>query len=144
MPAMPTDQEIIHAIDRVSQERTERVRQMLIEMGRFDILEEFDHNMRELRLGITTARNCWHSISEKQRAILKMMGNGFEIRRAYRTPIYDAYKAGKIILGVCRLPTLRALSGHELIHVAGGALDPEAQFVLTERGQFVLKYGEPK
>jgi hypothetical protein len=44
-------------------------------------------------------------------------------------------------LNVCRLATARKLCAHELIHVNGGATDPEAEFVLTERGRFVLRWG---
>jgi len=55
---------------------------------------------------------------------------------------YDAIGRAPVILNICKLSTARKLCAHGLIHVNGGATDPEAAFVVTERGRFVWRHGE--
>lgn len=136
-----TEDDILHQIERHFRERRERVRQVILAQGRPDIVAEFDRDMKNLDSGITGARNCWNSISSAQRRVLQVMGQGRCLRRTIRNPNrFDACGRG-VVLDVCRLATARKLCAHELIHVNGGATDPEAEFVMTERGKFVLRWG---
>jgi hypothetical protein len=97
----------------------------------------YDARMRDIAMGTCGARNCWHSLSHTQRRALteasrhggKLVRVGKEYRHAARhqpyIPIYVA--------------TVRVLCAHELMAWDGGAFDPEAVAVVTERGSFVLK-----
>jgi hypothetical protein len=139
---MSRDDEILQRIERDSHERLERTRALLIEQGRPDLAEELDRRIRDIRMGLDGARNCWHSISSRQRYVLGMMARGYSIQRAIRKPtLYDAHGRARVVLSVCRIKTMRALCAHELAHVDGGATDPEAKFVITERGRFVYRHG---
>lgn len=147
---MTLDDEFLQRLHRESEQSTQRVREMLIAEGRQDLLADFDLKMREIRNGVDSARGCWHALSGTQRYVLARLGAGRYLARSSRKrKIYDAYRTGEapqpgqpgVILNACRLSTARNLSARELIHVDGGALDPEAKFVITERGMFVLKHG---
>lgn len=143
---MTPEDELLQRLERESREGSERLRAMLREMGRDDLLADYDRDMRDIRLGVTMARSCWHSISPKQRFVLKRMGEGRSLRRmAGSRTRYDAIGSGRggpdAMREICDFRTARKLAAHELIHVAGGALDPEAVFVITERGSFVLAHG---
>ena len=134
--------DIEQRLDAMSKVSRAKTREIITEAGRPDILAEYDRAMRDLDLGITTARGCWHTLSSTQRYVLRTMGNGRYLTRALSRPTqYDAVGKAPAILGICRLATARKLCAHELIHVNGGATDPEALFVITERGAFVLKWG---
>lgn len=137
-----TGEDVLQWADRMAREQRARVRQVILDAGRPDVLADYDRDMRNLDLGITMARNVWHSLSSKQRFVLRAMGQGRYLLRALRSAAqYDAVGRGAI-MDICRLSTARKLCAHELIHVNGGATDPEAEFVITERGSFVLKHGQ--
>lgn len=129
----------LQELDRKSRETRAKVRAML--QHRPDLLADYDRQMKELDNGIAGAKGCWHALSNAQRRVLIAMGEGRDLRRSIDNPgMYDACGRG-CVLNVCRLPTARRLCEHRLIHVNGGATDPEAEFVLTERGAFVLRWG---
>lgn len=135
-------EDVLQWADRMAREQRARVRQLIVDAGRPDVLADFDRDMRNLDLGITMARDCWHSISPAQRRVLQAMGEGrYLLRSVKKVMQYDAVGRGAI-MDICRLSTARALCAHELIHVNGGATDPEAEFIITERGSFVLKHGQ--
>lgn len=137
-----TDDELIMYLDRQSQLRHKTTRDMLIEAGRPDLAEDLDRRMKDIRSGISQAVRVWHSISAAQRFVLEAMGRGRYLARSLRSVTqFDALGTAPAILGICRLATARRLCAHELIHVNGGATDPEAMFVITERGKFVLAKG---
>lgn len=120
----------------------ERFRGIVLEHGGPEILAEHDARMRDLRLGITGARSAWHSISDPQRAAVEVLGSGAALVRAGTT--FAASRAGGPHQGrAFRLATVRNLASRELAAWDGGALDPEARVVATERGNFVLKHGRP-
>lgn len=137
------DQErLLQELDEQSRASRERVRQMAIEAGRPDILAQFDIDSRNIDLGLTSARSCWHSISPAQARALAIVGTGRTLHRTrYQDTFYDAHGEPHAISKACRLSTARALCAHELLAPDGGALDPEAKFVITERGSFVLRFG---
>ncbi len=140
---MSSDDDILLALDREARRSNERVRAMLMEMGRPDLVKELDARLRDIRLGLDSARSCWHSISPAQRRVLKIMEPGRYLARSRGSRTrYNAYGEPHAESNVCGLATLRALCAHELCHVDGGATDPERKFVLTERGRFVLKHGQ--
>lgn len=139
---MDSREDVLQWADRMAREQRARVRQLIVDAGRPDVLADFDRDMRNLDLGITMARSCWHSISVAQQRVLQAMGEGRYLLRSMKTVTrYDAVGRGAI-MDICRLSTARALCAHELIHVNGGATDPEAEFIITERGSFVLKHGQ--
>ncbi len=134
---------VIQEIERQARARNARVRRLLIESGRYDVLAEFDQAMREIANGVLGARATWHSLSSVQRFVLRTMASGSYLSRAIRSKTqYDAVGRAPVVLNICRLSTVRKLCAHGLIHVNGGATDPEAAFVVTERGRFVWRHGE--
>lgn len=137
--------EILHQMEAESRAGVERVRAMLREEGREDILQDFDRNLRENALGITKARSSWDALTQPQRTALRLARTHAKLRRSTvsRTR-YDAIggPAQDEARGVCGLPTLRALCKRELLHPHGPALDVEANFVITEHGRFVLRIAD--
>jgi hypothetical protein len=124
---MRTNDDIIQRLDRESRERTEVVRSLLRDSGKVVALQDFDRRLRENVLGLTGARSAWHSLSIAQRQALQAAGIG----------------NGKLVPGRgFGLLTLRALSQRGLLHCSGPIRDPEAEFVVTERGRFVLRHGQ--
>ena len=129
--------------DRKMIEDRKRFRQFLIDEGVSDkVLAEHDKRSRDIDLGLLSARSCWHSISPAQARALAIVGTG---RCLFRHPgqrnFYDAFGDPHAETKVCSIKTARALCAHELLAPDGGALDPEAKFVITERGAFVLRFG---
>lgn len=141
---MTLDDEVFLEIERRSQEQRERTRKLLLESGRADLIIQLDQKYREIENGVDGAKSAWHSISQAQRRVLEIMGTGRCLRRSpgSRTR-YHAYGEPHAVGNVCGLPTVRNLCARDLCHVDGGAIDPEAKIVLTERGKFVLKFGPP-
>lgn len=135
-------EDFLHDLDRQSIESRARVRRLILEAGRPDLLAAFDKDMKELDNGVRGVRNAWHSLTSKQRFVLRLMGSGRYMSKSLRCrSMFDALGKAPAILSVCKVSTLRALSSRELIHVNGGPFDPEDSFVITERGSFVLKHG---
>jgi len=141
---MDLEQErILAALDAEFDRKTESVRQMLRDAGRHDLVEELDARLRSVRLGINGAQGTWHALSAVQRRTLVAMGEGRHlVRRQPPAARYDAVGSrNDAIANLCRVATVRNLASRELVSWEGGAFDPEAKAVLTERGRFVLKHG---
>lgn len=104
-----------------------------------DQLASYDARMRDIKLGITGARNAWHSISPAQRrALTEAAAYGGRLERIgkeYRHK--DRHQPYRPIY----VATVRAVCAHEFMAWDGGAFDPEGAAVVTERGHFVLKHG---
>ena len=96
--------------------------------------------MREIDTGIYRARGTWHALTVSQRRILAEAAQhggrvdrvGKEYRHANRDQPYRSVYAA----------TIRNLCARDLMAWDGGAFDPEAAAVVTERGRFVLEHGE--
>lgn len=116
-----SDDEIEAALDAESERRTALVRQILVDSGRGEWVAEFDANMRDNRLGITHARNVWHSISDAQRRALLDLDAG-------RQPKVRTFA------------TLRNLAHRGLIDIEG-CMMPGDPARLSEFGRFVLAKG---
>ena len=132
-------------MDEESRREREAIRALCLENGRPDLAADYDKNMRNLDLGITTAQNCWHSISGAQRRVLIALGEGRVLKKCrWSRSRYDACGIGyaaDAIENICAVATVRNLASRELLAWEGGAFEPEAKVVLTERGRFVLKHG---
>lgn len=143
---MDLEQErLLAALDAESERRTQAVRDMLLESGRPDLVEELDARLRDVRLGFCSAQGTWHALSAAQRRVLQAMGEGRRlVRRHAPSTRYDAVGGrADAIADLCRVATVRNLASRELVAWEGGAFDPEAKAVLTERGRFILRYGPP-
>jgi len=105
----------LHAIEGEMLKRNARVRAIIAESGP-DAVAEFDRNMKDIRTGVSHARNLWHSITEAQRRAMTELSQGrFN----------------------CKPVTLRCLMQRGL--AVWDAPKPE----LSEHGRFVLKFGRP-
>ncbi|HZT90373.1 MAG TPA: hypothetical protein VFA12_20700 [Stellaceae bacterium] len=126
-------------LHREQMDGRDRVRALLLELGRPDLVVELEQRYRDIELGLDGARSTWHSISAAQRRALKAAaehgGRLERVGKQYRhrdrhqpyRPIYVA--------------TLRNLCARDLTAWDGGAFDPEGAVVVTERGLFVLRHG---
>src|SRR5689334_10700805 len=103
-----------------------------------DILARLDaQSERQTELGIDGARGCWHALSDAQRRVLTLLGDGrwLAYAPASRTR-FDALGEPHGLSNVCGAPTLRNLMARELVVWAS-----PRKAVITERGRFVLKHG---
>ncbi len=134
-----TEEEMLSRLERESLETADRVRAVLREQGRPDLVKWLDEKLLSIERGIDGAQRTWEALSMTQRRIVSMMAErGFIlIRNAKSSVLYDAVCAGETIPKAARLSTVRNLGERKLIAWDGGALDPEKRAVLTERGRFV-------
>lgn len=136
------DDELLLRLDRESHRRTERVRVVLLEAGRPDLVVELDTKLREIRTGVAGARSTWHSISPAQRRVLQLLSSGrWLVRQKHSKTRYDAHGEPHAEGNVCSLATFRNLTTRDLLACDGTAFDPELRGVLTEHGRFVLVHG---
>lgn len=137
-------------LDEKSVADRERFRSFLADLGPrgADALRGYDAAMRDHDSGVSGARMCWHSISPAQRRALLFLAPGRALVRCGWTPhFYDAVCATgawpglSTIAKAARLDTVRNLAARGLVRWDGGAFDPEARAVVTERAVFVLEHG---
>lgn len=121
---MMTEDDILIALEIEHERRIESVRRMMREAGRDDLVSELDARLRDIRLGISHARNVWHSISSAQRSVLLDL-------EAKRTPKVRTWA------------TIRNLAVRGLVSI-GGCMLPGDSVELTEHGRFVLAKGQPQ
>ena len=103
--------------------------------------DDYLAKMREIDNGISGARGCWAAMTATQRRALteanihggRLDRDGKGYRHASRNQPYRPIYAASV----------RNLCRRDLMAWDGGAFDPEASAVVTERGRFVLKHGEP-
>lgn len=139
-----TEADVLRMVEEESAAGQRRVRALLYEQGRPDLVQMLDAKLREIHLGLDRAKSIWHSISIAQRRTLVLMGEGRHLVRKSRSrTYYNAIGGPEDIMEVARLPTVRNLAARNLVAWDGGALDPEARVVLTEHGRFVLDRGQP-
>lgn len=138
-----TEEEVLHRLEAESRQQTERVRSMLQEEGRSDLVGELDRQLREIRLGITGARGTWNALTEPQRKVLLILleGNRRLVRQKHSKHFFDAIGDPHAVARVAGVRTIRSLIARELLAPDGGAFDPEAAAVLTERARFVVQHG---
>lgn len=146
-------EEVQQACDRASMRQTERVRQILRDEGREDLVAEMDANLRDVRLGVTQAKNIWHSISPVQRRVMLLLHEGRHLRLSVasktRFEAIGLREGISTVAKACPVATVVALYGRKLVEpVKGrprsrsdGALDLTFHYALTEHGRFVLKHG---
>ena len=142
-PDFAATERLMHSLDREWLASQERVREMLREKGREDLVADFDRDMRDIETGVMHAKSVWHSISPAQRAVLahfRLTGSN-RLRRAAGGYVVDG--PGLPPPRPIRLSTLRNLAARGLVDWDGGAFDPEAAAVLSEQGRFVLAKGRP-
>jgi len=138
------DDDILQVIEAQSLASQQRTRELLLENGRPDLVAELDRKLKDIRTGVDGAQRTWHSLSGAQRRVLEELRTGRALSRSPGTKHrYDAIGMPHAISRVCSLATARALCARELLHVDGGATDPERKIILTERGLFVLAHGAP-
>lgn len=125
-------------LDRSSLEKERMVRQLIIESGRTDVLDDYDRQLRDVKTGVYGAKMAWHSISSAQRKVLLALNDHAYLRKASGSQ--TRYDAAGGPANVCGIATVRNLIRRGLVACDGTAFDPEAIVVLTERGRFVLRH----
>jgi hypothetical protein len=143
---MAGDEEVLFRFEREQREADERVRRVIAECGGESALADHDERIRLIRNGQAGAWAVWHSISDAQRRALEAAGRHKQLAREPGSRTFFGARGG---LGdaerrVARLGTIRNLIARGLLACEGGAYDPEAVVLITERGRFVLKHGPEK
>jgi hypothetical protein len=135
------EEDALHELERRDRESHRRFRQMLLDEGHADVLEEYDARMRDVATGVDGARRTWDALTPPQRRVLAMMlEHKCLVRRPGSATLYDAHEP--YLAKACGLRTVRNLIARDLLACAGGALDPEARLELNhELGKFVLDRG---
>lgn len=131
--------DIEHQLDRMSREAQKRVRALIAESNRPDILAEYDATMRDIELGIYGARATWAALSEVQRDVLRSLrDNGGYIWPDPRisSRCYHSHSNG---MGVrYRDLTIRNLSRRNLLDWEAADTPAGVRAVLSERARFML------
>jgi hypothetical protein len=112
-----TEDDVFIAIEREWKERNERFRQFVLAQGRPDILKQYDAQMRDIALGVSSARGIWHALSDRQRGVLHVLASGISYPKA-------------------REATWENLIRRRLVEFHNGVGK------ITEHGRFVLKHGQ--
>ena len=129
----------IHA-EAIAQRR--RLDTFMRAQGHDALADELKVRLKEVDLGSDGARMTWSSISEAQRRLLLLLFNGSALARTSDSLTrYEVQGAASDPRSRYGIATARSLCGRDLLHCDGTAFDPEARFVLTERGRFVVKHG---
>jgi len=138
------EERLQHHLEREGAEQVERTKAVLGEAGRPDLVEDLDRRLRDGASGVTGARSAWHSISDPQRRALILLDgcHGRLVRPAGKATYVVMGDRGQVAAGI-RLATVRNLALRGLLEWHGGAFDPEAEAVMTERAAFVLRHGRP-
>lgn len=135
--------DVEHVLDLKSLADNEEFRAWFLEEAGPEALAKYDARIKDIDSGVYGARNCWHSISPAQRRALVFTGDGDGrlVRHVVRNEYRDA-TGGEMPPLPIRIKTLRNLCVRDLMAWDGGAFDPEAATVITERGRFILAYGQ--
>lgn len=141
MRRMRNGEHLPDLLDEYNAGRRAAVRAIVEDLGPPELVARYDRDMRDIDLGITNARSEWHSISPAQRrALLTAAEHGRldRVGKEYRHPKrYQPYRP-------IHVATIRNLCARDLLAWDGGAFDPEAAVVVTERGRFVVQHGDTK
>jgi hypothetical protein len=125
--------------EKSERESTEFAEWMRTKQGRPDLADKYLARVREIETGVYGARACWHALSLAQRRILieanQHGGRLDRVGKEYR------HKARNQPYKPVYVATVRNLCERDLMAWDGGAFDPEAAAIVTERGRFVLKHG---
>lgn len=133
-----TDDDMLIHLDRAFDRQTERVRAMLMEHGRPDLVRDLDKKLDKIRSGIDGARATWNALSHSQRGALEFMGDGgARLEKDPSGTLFTSYGHKQGYVARFRSPTVRNLLSRELIGWATNG----RKIVVTERGRFVLKHG---
>jgi hypothetical protein len=121
----------------------EGFRAFLADMGPRGVaaLAGYDKAIRDIDLGISGARGTWRALSISQRRVLwEIERRGPRLERVGKE--YRAIQGRHQPYVPIHVRSIRPLCQRELLAWDGGAFDPEAAVVLTERGQFIIKHGQ--
>lgn len=118
------------------------VRDMVLEAGRHDLVEEFDRAMWDIETGVAQARGAWSALTEPQRRVMVALDEGRAmVRCPWSRTTYEAYGGGCDATGkICTLPTVTNLLRRKLIE-SDNPSDPMKRLVLSSYGRFVMKRG---
>jgi len=132
--------DVLIALEKEQRRRTEAVRELLRQSGRPDLLEHFDQQLVEIRLGVTSAKATWAALSEIQRHVMETMATGrWLVRHNASGHFFDAQGEPHAIPRLCGADTVRSIMSRDLIGWESGQ-----KIILTEHGRFVLMHGRTK
>lgn len=118
----------------------QRVRDMVAEHGGEHALAEYDAGMEHIRSGRYTMAMLWHSLSEPQRRLVRLMGEGDRklARCRHTNHFYDAYGEPHAVSKAAGLGTVDKLVRHGVLRWAGSASDKAQLAELSARGRELL------
>lgn len=131
--------EIIQRIERQMREQIERTRRFLMSQGHPDLVADLDANLRDVRLGISSARGIWHVLSAPQRKALTFAADRDLVRLWGNRSVFGFRGAAGKAKEVCQFRTLVPLCARGLI--TADNIIPPRKMQITEHGRFVLAKG---
>lgn len=144
-----TDDELLAWLEQRDNEQNDRVIEMLKAEGRPDLAEELEARITEIRNGIYGARATWSALSEVQRNVMLWMDQGGHLVSASPTNTRFSlqFTAGPMgscvpVPGALRITGIHGATVNNLLHRELVSWAPDKKVILTERGRFVLKFGQ--
>lgn len=121
-------------------ERTRRrVREIIGEHGA-EALAEFDAGMEHVESGRYAMAMLWHSLSEPQRRVVRLLGDGDRVlaRCRHTRHFYDAHGGEHAVDKAAGRGTVAKLVAHGVLRWSGKPSDPEQLAELASRGRGLL------
>lgn len=126
-------------LDRMSRESRKRVRTMIAESGRPDVLAEFDAKMKDIDSGLDGARRTWDALSSTQRALLTaLQREGGHVWNDPDMPSRSYHSRSNGMSSVVRRATVTNLSRRGLLDWGAGSSPAGSVASLSERALFML------
>lgn len=137
--------DILKRIQAEQHRQTAGVREILLEKGRPDLVEELDRRMWDIETGVDGARGTWSALTEPQCRVMLALDEGRALVRCpFSRTTYEAYSVGRdgpdAIRKICTLSTVNNLFRRKLIE-SDNPSDPMKRLVLSSYGRFVMKRG---
>ncbi len=139
---MPLSYSDMAAFEQEARSSTDSVIRFLLAEGRKDLADELHARLAADAAGLVRAGSTWLALSLHQRSVLLRLAKFRPVQRV-RAKVYAVVAGAEPAQPAfpTRLATIRVLGAFGLIDWTGGAFDPEASAVISDRGRFVALHG---
>lgn len=132
--------DILAELAAEQERQQQRVREIVAEHGGEHALAEYDAGMEHIQSGRYNLSMLWHSISEPQRRLVRLMGEGDRklARCRHTNHFYDAYGEPHAVSKAAGLGTVAKLVRHDVLRWTGPPGDKAQMAELTAKGRSLL------